>query len=232
MAKQARMLFVFLIVVIGALGAGSGLLWAKNINLEKELDSKSSPVADSKKANDATSSTSAATSSIPTSTGAVTQAAPAGNRPSSPTDTYTIAQGDTLASIGSDFDLSWLDLAGANGIADTDAIKAGQILIIPKNNQISFTVNQDKAASLQKDVNSGKIQFRLSPVDTVKSDISPAYGLGVNDSYKEQSKDVTSGTAVILATHGKKVYEITLSQPVTKGDKGIWAINSVKLQTK
>ena len=46
---------------------------------------------------------------------------------------YTIQQGDTLSAIASSFGVSVADIVAANGLANADAIQAGQKLAIPAN---------------------------------------------------------------------------------------------------
>lgn len=244
MTKGLKFIFGALVVIIAVLSTTSGFFYSKSSNLEKEkvaLEKASQVVTPVKVVSDTTKTDvtetpETATSTTPTTTETKTEAtltepAPMDNRPSRATDTYTILSGDTLYSIGKKFDLSWSSLADANGITDINMIKVGQILMIPKNNVLNYTVTSTKAQSLQESADSGKISFRLSPVETVKSDISPAYGILVTDVFKEKSIDKTAGTATVTATHNDLNYEIKLIQPITKGDKGIWAIESVKSVT-
>jgi LysM repeat protein len=46
---------------------------------------------------------------------------------------YTIQQGDTLSAIASSFGVTVADIVAANGLANADAIQAGQKLAIPGN---------------------------------------------------------------------------------------------------
>ena len=46
---------------------------------------------------------------------------------------YTIQQGDTLSAIAASFGVTVADLVAANGLANADAIQAGQKLAIPGN---------------------------------------------------------------------------------------------------
>ena len=46
---------------------------------------------------------------------------------------YTIQQGDTLAAIAASFGVTVADIVAANGLANADAIQAGQKLAIPGN---------------------------------------------------------------------------------------------------
>lgn len=230
MGRGVKVLIVVLIILVGALAGASGFFYAKSVSLEK----KSGGQAPTTKNNDnSTNSTTTPSSNqtSSTSTSSVTQPAAAGNRPSAPADTYTVGSGDTLSIIGSKVDVSWITLADANGLSTEDAnkIKVGQVLIVPKNNQIAYNVDSAKAQDLQSQADSGKISFRLSAADTAKSDAPPCYGLAVTDTFTQKTVDTTTGTATVTGTHNGKNYEIKLTQPATKGDKGIWAIVSIKL---
>lgn len=233
MNRGLKILLVVLIVLVGVLAGAAGFFYAKSVSLEKKTGSGTGTTSTSTQDTDTDEdATTTSTTATPTaSTSSVTQPAAIGNRPSAPTDTYTVAAGDTLSIIGSKLDISWPTLAEANGLSEEDAdkIKVGQVLIVPKNNQISYTVNTAKAQEIQTKVAGGKDTFRLSPADTAKSDAPSAYGLAVTDTFTQKTLDTAAGTAVVTGTHNGKNYEIKLSQPVTKGDKGIWAISSIKL---
>jgi LysM repeat protein len=53
------------------------------------------------------------------------------NTPSAQSTTYTVQQGDRLASIAEQFNLDWTTIARANGITNPNTIFAGQELTIP-----------------------------------------------------------------------------------------------------
>src|SRR5574341_904073 len=59
------------------------------------------------------------------------QPAPAGPATQPASGTYTVARGDTLASIARRFGVTWAALAAANNLADPDHIFYGQVLVIP-----------------------------------------------------------------------------------------------------
>lgn len=233
MTKGIKILLVVLIILVGVLAGASGFLYAKNISLEKKLSSDTTTLSTSTKPTspDEEASTETTTSSGTTASSAVTEPAASDNRPSAPTDTHTVTAGETLSIIAGELDINWVTLAEANGLSEEDAnkIKVGQVLIIPKNNQISYTVNTAKAQEIQTKVDGGKDAWRLSPADTAKSDAPSCYGLAVTDTFTQKTVDAAAGTATVTGTHNGKNYEIKLTQPVTKGEKGIWAIESIKL---
>jgi len=229
MTKGLKILFVILVVLVGLLATTTGIFYAKVLSLQKENKTTTTDNKATTKNTDASASDTKATTTTGSDTSTVTTAAPAGNRPSSPADTVTVGAGETLFAIGQKVGVSWTILAEVNGI-DANKIQAGETIIVPKNNQINYTVNNDKAASLQKEADSGKLAFRLSATDTAKSDAPPVYGLGTSDTYTQDKIDETAGTATVTATKADKKYTISLTQPVTKGAKGIWAIEVVKAQ--
>lgn len=228
MLKSHKTVLIFLITAATILAASTGYFYAKNLSLEKKVDDSTTKKVSNESAKTSAASTTSTTASTKTSTtSAVTTPASLTNRPSSPTDTITVAQGETLFAIGQKTGVAWTILADVNGI-DANKIKAGETIIIPKNNQVAFTVNTDKAKALQEEVDAGKNPFRVIPADTAKSDSSPVYGLTTTDTFTQTKIDTTAGTAIVTATHAGKNYTINLTQPVTKGAKGIWAIVSIK----
>ncbi len=119
------------------------------------------------------------------------------------------------------------ELISANALSDPDKILSGQVLIIPKSNQINFTVDNDKAVILQKYVDNGKYPWRLSPVETARADNAGAYDLSTTDNFTLKDKNAAGGQATVVVNKDGKNYQIRLVQPVTKGEKGIWAIVSI-----
>ena len=233
MSRAVKILITILIVVATFLATSTGFFYAKSNSLEKKLsDGQKTTDEAAATVTDATETTTK-TTAVPTTTDTTSTVTTSStdSRPSSPADTVVVGEGETLFEIGQKAGVSYTLIAEANGI-DANKIKVGQTLLVPKNNQISFIVNKDKAASLQKDVDGGKYSFRLSAVDTAKADSPTAYGLASTDSFVKGTVDATAGSATVTVTKGDKTYLITLTQPVTKGEKGIWAIESIKPQTK
>lgn len=232
MTPKVRNLIIFLLVIIGILAGVGGFYFAKTMDLDKYLEKNK--VANSNTTKNTASITTANTNvntniNSNTNISSVTAPAALGNRPSSPSDTVVVAQGEILSQIAEKVGVSWMKIAEANGI-EADKIKAGQTLIIPKDNQVSYTINQEKVTSLQKDTDGGKYPFRISVVETTKSDSSPAYGLTTTDTFTQTAIDENAGTATVSAVKADKTYVINLVQPGAKGAKGIWAISLIKPQ--
>lgn len=226
MNKGLKVILVILIFFAGVLAVGIGFFYAKTLSLQKKIDNTGNSTQTSQSSIAPSTTTAVIT---PAKTNTVAMAAPTGNRPSNPSDTATVAPGETLMAIGAKAGISWTTLAEANGI-DPNKIQAGQIIIIPKNGQISYTINQSVATSLQKDVDAGKFATRLDPIGTAHLDAPTAYGLASTDSYTQTKIDQNSGTATVSVSKNNKMYTISLVQPVAKGAKGIWAIESIKPQ--
>ena len=215
------MVFFILIALVAILAASNSFFVARTYQLSR-ASKPSASISPKINENAESSATPAAASSSQ-----VSKPAASAEKPSKPADTYTIQKGETLFSIAQAQGTSWQDLADANGISDVNKIQAGQILIVPKGGQVNFTIDNTRATSLQKDADAGKFQFRLSPEDTARSDAPTVYNLAVDDTYTLK-KPPENGAAEVQATHESKNFLIKLSQPVTKGEKGIWAIESIR----
>ena len=218
MTKQMKIVFYGLIVLVAILASSTSFLAFKSYNTAKPQPSPKSSSTDSLQA---ANSTSTPTSQIST---AVTKASSSSERPSDPADTYTIQRGDLLAEIAQNHGLTLDELSSANAIDDPNKIQAGQIILLPKNNQINFIVDNTKAANLQKFVDNGKYPWRLDPVETARADNASAYGLGISNNYVLKDKNLNDGQATATVSHNGRTYQIKLVQPITKGEKGIWAI--------
>lgn len=221
MVRHFKLIFITLLVLIMISAGAASFFYAKTRSLEKKVEDLSS--AKSSGSITATNTTNKTTTPVVTPT----VPAAAGNRPSSPSDTVIVATGETLMTIGSKTGVSWLAIADANGI-DPNKIQAGQTIIIPKNGQVNFTVNPTVAQGLQKDVDSGKYAQRLDPAATAQLDAPTVYGLTATDTFTATKLDQTSLSATVTVSKNNKTYTISLVQPVTKGAKGIWAIESIR----
>lgn len=232
MTKSLKTVLVILIALIGLLAASTGFFYAKTNSLQVKLNSKSSSekVKETASSETAKIATTTTTQNSAAKLATTAPATPSGNKPSNPTDTVVVGTGETLFAIGQKAGVSWTIIAEANGI-DADKIKVGQTIIIPKNGEVAFSVNVEKAQSIQKDVDAGKEAFRLSAAETAKSDAPAVYGLASTDTFTQSKIDESAGLATVIVTKGDKTYSISLTQPVTKGTTGIWAIASIKPQS-
>lgn len=221
MTKQMKIVFYGLIVLVAILAFSTSFFAFKSYHASNTSNATSSP-----KPSNTGSQASTTTPSAQVST-AVTKASSASERPSDPADTYTIQRGDLLAQIAQNHGLTLDELSTANAIDDPNKIQAGQIILLPKNNQITFIVDNTKATNLQKFVDNNKYPWRLDPVETTRADNTAAYGLGISDNFVLKDKNLNDGQATITVSHNGRTYQIKLVQPVTKGEKGIWAIISI-----
>ncbi|MFA6493190.1 MAG: LysM domain-containing protein [Patescibacteria group bacterium] len=222
MNKKTRAVFFFLLILLVILAGSTSFFAAKTYKMGGSKNA--SPEATSSAFIDGGSDVSS--TPISASSSLVTKAAASTEKPSKPADTYTVQKGETLFVVAQSQGANWQDIAEANGMSDADKIQAGKVLIIPKGGQVSFVTDNTLATTIQKDADAGKYQFRLDPVETARSDAPSCYGLKVTDTFTLKSGD--SGTAQVQATREGKNYLIKLTQPITKGEKGIWAIDSIK----
>lgn len=157
----------------------------------------------------------------------------------SPTDgqTYTVKKGDTLFSIGKQYNLTWTALAAANDLKETSLLKEGMVIKIPtqteaatvQSHDVKITADAEETQTLkdaQAAANAGtnQLSYRLVPAQVVqKSLLLSRFQFTPSDLYVEKSKDVTKGESVVEVTHAGKLYTVYLNQPLDKGDKGVWS---------
>lgn len=221
MTKQMKMLFYGLVVLVGILAASTTFFAAKSRQGGSNTQvTKSNPPA--------VSSTEGEETKNPTPQVSTAVTRPATEKASHPAKTYTIQSRETLFGIAQKEGTTMSELAEANGISDTDKIQAGQVLIIPENGQVEFILDNTKAANLQSGVDQGKTAWRLNPDETARADASGAYGLEISDVYTVKDRNDEGGKATVNASSENGNFVIILIQPVTKGQKGIWAIQSIK----
>ncbi len=180
----------------------------------------------------------------PTSTPASadsTSQSPAAATPASTDQTYIVKHGDTLFSIGKQFNLTWPVLAAANNLTETTPLKEGQVLTIPSAAQantiqtksVDIKQTDEEKQNLQSaqdyaNAGTGQLAYRLVPTQVVaQSPLLSQFQFTKSDLYIEKSKDLTAGTATVEVTHLGKVYTVSLTQPLTKGEKGVWTPTKV-----
>jgi len=218
MNNKTWILFIILVGLVAILSSSTSFFFFKSRSLEKEKTNISEISGSNIEAGLSMEET-------PKSTSETVKTAPSSERPSAPTDTYEVQKNETLFAIAQKFNQTWAEIVSANGLTDANKIMAGQTLIIPQNEVVNFEVNQDKADKLQKAADAGKNLFRFSPEETVKSDAAPVYGINNTDQVALKSK--ANGEAIVIIKKEGETYQIKLTQPITKGDKGIWAIISI-----
>jgi len=223
MNKQTRFVFFVLVALVAILAASTSFFAAKTY---KNSAKKSQPSSNASSSIGGEATNEGSAKPTTSSSSQVTKAASTVEKPSKPTDTYVVQKGETLFVVAQSQGVNWQDLAEANGITDADKIQADQTLIVPKGGEVDFTLDNTRATSLQKDAEGGKYQFRLSPEETARSDAPPCYGIQVADDFVLKSND--NGSAQVQVSIDSKNYLIKLTQPITKGEKGIWAIESIK----
>jgi len=218
MSNKSWVLFIILVGLVAILSSSTSFFFLKSRSLEKEK-------GNSPEISGSNIEASSSVNVTPKSTSETVKTVPTSERPSAPADTYKVQKNETLFEIAQKFNQTWTEIVSANGLNDANKIMAGQTLIIPQNEVVNFKVNQDKAAELQKATDAGKNLFRLSPEETVKFDSPPVYGINNTDQPTLKSKE--NGEAIVLVKKEGETFQIKLTQPITKGDKGIWAILSI-----
>ena len=162
------------------------------------------------------------------SSSSISKPASASERPSHPTDTYTIQKGETLFEIAQKNGTTLFELTQANALSDQDKILSGQKLIVPKNGKVGYTIDNTKATELQSQADYGRLPARLSPEETCRLDVPPVFGLAVDDNFILVNRDDSTGKAQVkVNAKAGGNFLINLSQPIKKGDKGIWAIEEI-----
>lgn len=119
--------------------------------------------------------------------------------------------------------------ANANSYQETDSANENVTANIETG-----TVENDQAEmdETQKLTDGGAQAWRLDPL-MVASAEGVNFGLSVEDEYRLIFKDYSgeysgTGEAIVEVKHKDKTYLVNLYQPVTQGEKGIWAIGSIE----
>lgn len=210
---KQKLLIILLPILLGLLGYGLGSTVTK-LSIEKSK----------------TKETSTITAQPPNPSESESEQKEAGY------ETYTVMPGDTLFGISLKFKVSMDELAQLNGISDANQIKAGQVLKIPKEGGIAesgkIEIDLAKMREIQALVDQGEQSWRLDPVEVTKATAPASFEFNALDSYTLKSKDLGKGEAVVIVKKTKdsqtQNFQVDLIQPVTKGEKGIWAIVSIK----
>ncbi len=218
---QRDWLLFILIVLVITLSTSTTYFFAKS----KTLSESSQTTLDSSQlvepeTSPSPTSVSSTTTSVSASTSRLTQ----------PKNLYVVKSGETLQAIAGNFNISYLSLAIANGISEPYNIKIGQNLAIPtldeksKKLYIEFTLSQ-KASDIQKKIENGQNTFYADPIQSAQAQSQGYFGFTFDQSFSEKSKTTEK---IILSTKNQNgEFEVELSQPLSKGEKGVWAINKI-----
>jgi hypothetical protein len=90
-----------------------------------------------------------------------------------------------------------------------------------------FPVSNETLLGMQQVVDSEINLWRLDPNETVAQDIASIFRYSLEDI---KSKTISQGEGEILleVSHQDSVYEVYLTQPIKKGEDGIWIIQYLK----
>lgn len=88
-------------------------------------------------------------------------------------------------------------------------------------------VDEELARSWQQEVDGGHNLWRLDPVDTVRRN-GGLYGFDrFSDEFSLVEVDRDAGWAVVRVKHDGRDYDVRLTQPVRRGQRGIWWIEFI-----
>lgn len=89
-------------------------------------------------------------------------------------------------------------------------------------------VDPELVQGWQQEVDNGANLWRLDPVDTVRRQ-GGLYGFDpYSDEYTLVEMDLSRGQALVRVKHDGLDYEVVLVQPVRRGEKGVWWIDTVR----
>ncbi|HEY8489255.1 MAG TPA: GerMN domain-containing protein [Thermaerobacter sp.] len=89
-------------------------------------------------------------------------------------------------------------------------------------------VDPDLVRGWQEEVDGGANLWRLDPVDAVRHQ-GGLYGFDpYSDEFTLVQVDSGQGRAVVRVKHDGREYEVLLTQPVRKGDRGVWWIDTIR----
>jgi len=155
-------------------------------------------------------------------------------RLSYPAYVYQLQPKESLVAVAAKMEIPWTMIKKANGITDENKIQAGQKLIIPiLNNQtdlyrIEFIINEEKAATLNRELRDLESSDLYDPVKVAKSDAINYFSVQATDEYKLVEADLNQGIAYVEAKTVDYTNVIGLIQPKIKGSKGFWAVKYVE----
>lgn len=219
MSRQMKSIFYSLILLVGILAFSTSFLFAKNRSINPKPSQEALGENTKKSAEPQTASTGSSQ---------ITKATASSDEPSHPENIYTIKSNETLFSIAQNHNITLAELSEINDIDDSDRIQEGQLLVIPDGGVVKYKVDTNQAQILQNQVDNNRTLWRVKPEETVRADGPVIFGLRIDDKYTLKDKDEANGTATVEAESANGRYLFTLVQPVTKGEKGVWAIESVK----
>ena len=218
-AKGRDLLLFFLIILIVVLSSLTTYFFAKSKTLSQ---TSTIPSEELSQFNNVTPS-----STTPTTSTTVSGFT---SRLSQPKQLHSVAKGETLHTIALNYDLSYTALASANGLQEPYTIKEGQILVIPslddktKKLLVEFVLTT-KASEIQSKVQNGGEAYYLDPQQAAAAQAQGVFGLSFDQTYTVKSQE--SNKVVLGAKNTFGEMEIELNQPLTRGEKGAWAITKI-----
>lgn len=147
---------------------------------------------------------------------------------------HTVEKGETLHTIGLKYNLRWSSIADLNGLTESTPIVEGDVLLLPitKSGHIIevrvVTVDLTTAQNAQNDARFSGVTWRLDPVEVVRSSAPTELGIKHDTALEIESRDDTTGTAIIKASIDGSLRRVFLSQPVVKGSSGVWFVTKTE----
>ncbi|MEW6408133.1 MAG: hypothetical protein AB1465_05590 [Patescibacteria group bacterium] len=92
-----------------------------------------------------------------------------------------------------------------------------------------FPISRDSQIGIQKTVDQDYLNWRKSPLSVLRQDTPKEFGFDINrDPFKPISRDEKKGKIIYQITfNNKEVWNVILFQPIKKGEKGVWVIESM-----
>lgn len=153
-----------------------------------------------------------------------------------PANIYTIATGDTLATIATKLNLAQQYIANANSIIDPDSVEIGQQLVIPVLNtttyyyRVNFIVDDNVAGQTVISQRSSPNSALTDPVKVAQSSASGYYNINTSSTFSLASEDLSKGQATVAVKEAGYTAMIGLIQPKTLGKDGFWAMVYIEEQ--
>lgn len=149
---------------------------------------------------------------------------------------HTVAAGETLYSIGKQYELQWSTIADYNELQENSVIKPGSVIKIPLNEKGEVTRiikvpapsaedSEHRTQAMQQGVDT----WYSDPLIVVKRTAPDDYFLKNDDTYTIRNLDYTLGTAMIEVIHDNRVMVFSVAQSAP-GKGNLWYITTVETQ--
>ncbi|HUD20463.1 MAG TPA: LysM domain-containing protein [Candidatus Saccharimonadales bacterium] len=217
---------IIVLVLIGFLTGSTAYFYAKSRTTKANAD-KSIHF-------DGQVQTVGSSTSAPDKIDSLTKPADPKGRVAYPANTYTLATGEGLFSVGSKMNIPWQTIKLANGLTNENLVQLGTVLVIPKYNtntdyyRINFIINEDVATELNLTIRDQKTNDNFDPLKVAKTTALTYWNIAASDDWSLLSQDKSQGQALVLDKQATATNVIALVQPKIKGDNGLWALTYIE----